>query len=205
MKLQVLDESRTYFPKTEAGIADKGLPMAGAVQVTVEKGMDDVEVELQRAVAKVKLTVSNATDVPMTVEQIRFGSFAADRCYLFGETDLDVSEETNYAGMLFGDPRQGRAFEHNCRGVQRRGLCLLCLSFRCRRHGDFDGLHVGLEVGRRGLERKPALCHHWRECVAPTGAEQAVEHQCPRERECIDYDKLERYDLGECTGGGASF
>lgn len=107
MKLQVLDESRTYFPKTEAGIADKGLPMAGAVQVTVEKGMDDVEVELQRAVAKVKLTVSNATDVPMTVEQIRFGSFAADRCYLFGETDLDVSEETNYVGMLFGDPDKG--------------------------------------------------------------------------------------------------
>ena len=26
---------------------------------------------------------------------------------MFGETDLDVSEETNYVGMLFGDPDKG--------------------------------------------------------------------------------------------------
>lgn len=101
-------ESYFYFPQKADGITKHGLPMARIVQhVEVAKGMEPVSVTLERAVAKLNVIVQNATADAMTVQQIKFGKFAANRAYLFRRTKLDIPGEVEYAEMLFGDPNKG--------------------------------------------------------------------------------------------------
>lgn len=105
-------ESYFYFPQDADGIAEHGLPMARIVShVEVAKGMEPVSVILERAVTKLNVIVQNATADEITVQQIKFGEFAADYAYLFRTTELDIPENAVYAEMLFGDPDKGGVLE----------------------------------------------------------------------------------------------
>lgn len=78
-QLSITDVDNTYFPKKENEIAAAGLPMAGqSGVVTVEKGMESLEITLERTVVKLKVTLINATYEDMTVESIDFGRFIAN-------------------------------------------------------------------------------------------------------------------------------
>lgn len=97
-------EDDGYFPKDADGIAGNGLPMAGVSgEVRVNSKSVSTTIPLYRAVAKLDITLTNETGTSLTVNEINFGAFGADRAFLFkqeGEGN-DVSSEATYKTFNF--------------------------------------------------------------------------------------------------------
>ena len=102
-KLLLKDENRSFFPQMAEAekIAEKGLPMAGMVNVEIAESTEAIGITLERAVAKLNLTVENALSEEINVTGIHFGAFASDRIYLYRTLNLDMPAETEYLPMEF--------------------------------------------------------------------------------------------------------
>lgn len=97
------DEQRTYFPSTDTGIEAGGLPIAGTVSAEITGAEDQtIEIPITRAVAKMELTLTNATGGDFELNQVVLGSFFANSTYLFPqETALTLPGEVAYEGHTF--------------------------------------------------------------------------------------------------------
>lgn len=99
--LQAVIASR--FPKTDAEIAERGLPIAGWQSENITGTEDQViEIPITRAVAKMELTLTNNTGAPFQLDQVAMGSFFPNMTYLFpgkalpeGVAYADHTFETN--------------------------------------------------------------------------------------------------------------
>lgn len=102
-KLRIIDEQHTHFPKrfTEPEIAQYGLPMSWLDREAeiAQPGPtpQTIEVNLERAVAKLNIIMNNALTTPITITSMSFGQFFSDQLYLFREETLDIPKETTYA------------------------------------------------------------------------------------------------------------
>ena len=109
-KLLIKDETRKYFPR-RGSEADPtlGLPMSWSdrdVQISAPDAPgapQEIEIALRRCVAKLRIVMNNTLSDPITIKQMSFGTFFADRFFLFWEQNLDVPQETDYGnGQSFG-------------------------------------------------------------------------------------------------------
>ena len=91
--------SEKHFPRLGSQI-ENGLPMSGYTQVELT-GDQSVKIDIYRSVVKLSLSVANATTSAVTLNNVSFGAFFADRYYMFRETTLDVPERTNYSEESF--------------------------------------------------------------------------------------------------------
>lgn len=101
-KLRIIDEQRTHFPKrfTESEIAQYGLPMSWIdreAEIQPSPTPQTIEVNLERAVAKLNIIMNNALSEPITITSMTFGQFFGDQLYLFREATLDIPAQTTYA------------------------------------------------------------------------------------------------------------
>lgn len=105
-KLLVKDPKREIFPKRYSEMtAERGaaLPMSAYDRdLTVGTGTNAVEIALVRAVAKLKIEMVNELTRPITVNEMSFGAFMADRFYLFQDGNLDVPGDAEYSGRSYG-------------------------------------------------------------------------------------------------------
>ena len=98
--LEIEDDG--YFPKTAEEITENGLPMAGFTDVKVNNKSVSATIDLCRAVAKLDITLKNETGTPLTVNEINFGAFGADKAFLFKqESGDDVPSEATYKTFNF--------------------------------------------------------------------------------------------------------
>lgn len=107
-KLLITDETRSHFPKrgSEAEL-DLGLPMSWSrrnVQIKEPDGSgpQEIQIELRRCVAKLRILMNNTLSEDITVTEMKFGRFFGDRFYLFQDTDVPSSiiyEEKTYTGL----------------------------------------------------------------------------------------------------------
>lgn len=110
-KLLIKDQTRNYFPK-RGSEADQslGLPMSWSkkdVTINEPEGSgtpQEIEVELRRCVAKLRILMNNTLSEDITVTEMKFGSFFGDCFYLFWTRNLDVPssilyEEKVYSGL----------------------------------------------------------------------------------------------------------
>ena len=102
-KLLFKDESRQYFPCTGRNIVYNGLPMSGYTTENIT-GDQNIEIELYRSVVKLALVVENTTKSPVSLEQVSFGEFFADRYYMFRENTLDVPDDALYDIKTYSYP-----------------------------------------------------------------------------------------------------
>lgn len=108
-KLLIKDENRQYFPMRgipEFANSQSGLPMSWSshslvVNPSANGTPQKVTVNLQRAVAKLNITMNNALTTPITISSMSFGAFFGDQLYLFQETSLDVPTDANYAVQTY--------------------------------------------------------------------------------------------------------
>lgn len=103
-KLLIIDQTRSHFPK-RGSEADKalGLPMSWSNQnVTINEPNSsgtpqEIEVELRRCVAKLRILMNNTLSEDITVTEMKFGKFFGDRFYLFWtRSNLDVPSSISY-------------------------------------------------------------------------------------------------------------
>lgn len=98
---QLVIENKGYFPKKAAEITTNGLPMAGSKYVKLIRSQA-VTIPLYRAVAKLDITLENASGQTLTVNEINFGAFGANKAFLFGdEKEANVPEDARYTGISF--------------------------------------------------------------------------------------------------------
>lgn len=97
------DEQRTYFPSTDIGIEENGLPIAGTVSAEITGAEDQtIEIPITRAVAKMELTLTNDTGNNFELNQVMLGRFFANSTYLFPqETELALPDGVAYDGHTF--------------------------------------------------------------------------------------------------------
>lgn len=87
------------FPKTDAEIAELGLPIAGWQSENISTEDQVIEIPITRAVAKMELTLTNNTGALFQLDQVAMGSFFPNKTYLFpGKT---LSEGVTYAAHTF--------------------------------------------------------------------------------------------------------
>ena len=99
LKGMVIDND--YFPKKKSEIATNGLPMAGFTDVKVNNKSVSATIDLHRAVAKLDITLTNETGTPLTVNEINFGAFGANKAFLFKQESGDVPSEATYKTFNF--------------------------------------------------------------------------------------------------------
>lgn len=88
------------FPKTDAEIAELGLPIAGWQSENITGTEDQViEIPITRAVAKMELTLTNNTGALFQLDQVAMGSFFPNKTYLFPGKGLP--EDVTYANHTF--------------------------------------------------------------------------------------------------------
>lgn len=98
------DANRTYFPATAADIEAKGLPIAGMATKEITGTEDQtINIPITRAVAKMELTLTNATGEAFTLSQVTLGNFFPANTYLFPQqTPLTLPDgATPYTGHTF--------------------------------------------------------------------------------------------------------
>lgn len=109
-KLLITDPNREFFPKRGSQTeVDMGLPMSWSdrdVQISAPDASgapQEIEIALRRCVAKLRIVMNNTLSDPITIKQMSFGPFFADRFFLFWEQNLDVPQETDYGnGQSYG-------------------------------------------------------------------------------------------------------
>lgn len=108
-KVHIEDTDRECFPKrgSLSEFPETGLPMEWMNKDLIINPPTDtpqvIDVELTRAVAKLKITMNNALSEPITINGMSFGPFFGDCIYLFHTSNLDVPDDTNYAEMSYTD------------------------------------------------------------------------------------------------------
>ena len=96
MQKLLVKEGWKFFPLAAEDIVATGLPMAGVRTVEIMEDTESLDITLERAVAKLNLTIENALTENITVTGINWGGFMSDRVYLFRMQNLDMPAETEY-------------------------------------------------------------------------------------------------------------
>ena len=109
-KLLVVDEGWNFFPQAAEEIEENGLPMAGMKTVEITEDTESLDITLERAVAKLNLTIENALTEDITVKNINFGNFMSNRVYLFRTQNIDMPDRIAY-----------RSWQHLCHLVVPAG------------------------------------------------------------------------------------
>lgn len=123
-KVLIKDEKRTYFPKRGSEFANenstpettKGLPMTWLNKtLTIAPPQyegenikpQEIEVNLQRCVSKLNITMTNvSTEEDIVIKDMNFGAFFGNRLYLFQEENLDVPKDANYITYDYSDLKE---------------------------------------------------------------------------------------------------
>ena len=111
-KILVKDENRTYFPErySQLNAQTDALPMSAHSRVEIRTGENTAPLSLIRSVAKLKIEMVNELSRAITVNEMSFGAFMADRFYLFQEEKLDVPSDAVYDDITYGS--QDDASQH---------------------------------------------------------------------------------------------
>lgn len=112
-KVLITDEEREHFPKRYSQLTSQtdALPMSAHTSgITINPGENEASLSLIRSVAKLKIEMVNELTRTITVNEMSFGAFMADRFYLFQEEKLDVPSDAGYAGIKYGN--QDDASQH---------------------------------------------------------------------------------------------
>ena len=96
MQKLLVKEGWKFFPLAAEDIVATGLPMAGVRTVEIMEDTESLDITLERAVAKLNLTIENALTENITVTGINWGGFMSDRVYLFRMQNLDMPAGTAY-------------------------------------------------------------------------------------------------------------
>ena len=96
MQKLLVKEGWKFFPLAAEDIVATGLPMAGVRTVEIMEDTESLDITLERAVAKLNLTIENALTENITVTGINWGGFMSDRVYLFRMQNLDMPARTAY-------------------------------------------------------------------------------------------------------------
>lgn len=105
-KLLITDNEREHFPERYSQLSDPtdALPMsAHSREVTINPGENTASLTLIRSVAKLKIEIVNELTRTITINEMSFGAFMADRFYLFQEEKLDVPSDAKYASIKYGN------------------------------------------------------------------------------------------------------
>ena len=101
MRAHVIEAQTGSIPGDAAAIAAEGLPIAGIHTEDLTAATDGqvITIPITRAVAKMELTLTNATGGDFELSQVVLGSFFANSTYLFPqETELALPD-----GVAYGD------------------------------------------------------------------------------------------------------
>ena len=102
----ITDDSRTHFPKRYSQLdnTDDALPMSAYQgEVDIQTGENTASLSLIRCVAKLRIEMVNELTRPITVNEMSFGTFMADRFYLFPQTTpSDVPDGITYDDIQYG-------------------------------------------------------------------------------------------------------
>ena len=116
-KVRITDDGNKYFPKRGTQLlaitepAQKGLPMSWmAKNYEIKSGTNNLSVELERCVAKIRMEIQNNFSEKITVSKVSFGKFFGNSFYLFREKNLDVPAGQNYVSREFGG-EEGVSYE----------------------------------------------------------------------------------------------
>lgn len=104
MRAHVIEAQTGSIPGDAAAIAAEGLPIAGIHTEDLTAATDGqvITIPITRAVAKMELTLTNATGGDFELIQVVLGSFFANSTYLFPqETALTLPGEVAYEGHKF--------------------------------------------------------------------------------------------------------
>ena len=104
MRAHVIEALTGSIPGDAAAIAAEGLPIAGIHTEDLTAATDGqvITIPITRAVAKMELTLTNATGGDFELSQVVLGSFFANSTYLFPqETALTLPGEVAYEGHTF--------------------------------------------------------------------------------------------------------
>lgn len=102
LKRECFPKRGTVFLKESNGTAPIGLPMGWIRKgLVIQEGTNEIDVELERQVAKLNIRMYNTLSVPIKVVTISFGEFFSDRFYFVREGTLDVPDDTKYAKIIF--------------------------------------------------------------------------------------------------------
>lgn len=107
-KLLIVDPDRTYFPKRGSNADWRiGLPMSWSdrnVLINEPNGTpQEIPIDLQRCVAKLRITMNNSLSETITIKEMMFDKFMSDRFYLFWEEQLDVPQNITYEAKTYSD------------------------------------------------------------------------------------------------------
>lgn len=104
------------FPKTDAEIAELGLPIAGVESANITGTGDQViEIPITRAVAKFVLYINNESGEAFNLNSVNFGTFVADRTYLF-PVQNGLPQEVTYKEMYSLDANTTVAADDDGKG-----------------------------------------------------------------------------------------
>lgn len=112
-KVLITDANREHFPERYSQLTDQtnALPMSAHSRgVTINPGENTASLSLIRSVAKLKIEMVNELTRTITVNEMSFGAFMADRFYLFQEEKLDVPSDAVYDDITYGS--QDDASQH---------------------------------------------------------------------------------------------
>lgn len=102
LKRECFPKRGTVFLKESNGTAPIGLPMGWIRKgLVIQEGTNEIDVELERQVAKLNIRMYNTLSDPIKVVTISFGKFFSDRFYFVREGTLDVPDDTEYADISF--------------------------------------------------------------------------------------------------------
>ena len=105
-KVLITDEKREHFPKRYSQLTSQtdALPMSAHTSgITINPGENEASLSLIRSVAKLKIEMVNELTRTITVNEMSFGAFMADRIYLFQDEKLDVPSNAIYTDIQYGD------------------------------------------------------------------------------------------------------
>lgn len=112
-KVLITDANREHFPERYSQLTGQtdALPMSAHSRgVTINPGENTASLSLIRSVAKLKIEMVNELSRAITVNEMSFGAFMADRFYLFQEEKLDVPSDAVYDDITYGS--QDDASQH---------------------------------------------------------------------------------------------
>lgn len=104
-KVLITDANREHFPERYSQLTDQtnALPMSAHSRgVTINPGENTASLSLIRSVAKLRIEMVNELTRTITVNEMSFGAFMADRFYLFQEEKLDVPSDAVYDDITYG-------------------------------------------------------------------------------------------------------
>ena len=87
----IIDNNK--FPCLSSEIADKGLPIAGMASIDLtDKKYYFIDIDLIHAVKKVVFKIQNTSSSSITLTGFKFGSFFANKTYLFSQSKTGLSD-----------------------------------------------------------------------------------------------------------------